>query len=632
MRGPGPGGLIDRIRLAAPLLLAIAVACSGSTAPPSFTTPDVLGTCPAVSVPSSPVTLRAGTRVALPGKPHAVGVSAGGLAYVSQLDSHTVAPVNFSSFTFGHGLKVGGTPLQIALNSSATIAYVANFTPTVAVLDLSSGATITNLDFSGTATTALVGPGDSELWVATNADSAFGIENSNRFIDHRLKIGARVTGLELPTGLAFCDPFLYVSDDGGMLAAFDTRRNTLVKSWTLGGNPERVVLSADAKRLFIANQDGNLDVIDLATRAAASVPITGGGLGLARSPADGRLYVTTSRGEVQVIDPGSLAKVDSFIVGGAPRDIGFNAAGTIALVANEAGWVDFLTAAGVVTPPAPARALLDGEPWGVAVSSTGVVYVTEFGDQRVATASLPSFAFPAALAVGGTPEGVAFNSAGTRAYVASQSGSVSVIDVAAAREITKIPLGWNAYAVIVAPGDSTVWVTSDRIYGIRTSTGTITHRVPVPDQADCLAIRDSLLYASVAPFGIVLEVNTRTDSVQRTFAVGGSPQGIELSAAGDVLYIANQDSTLQFWDIARNQSLGSVVLDGPAFGLARHPVNGKVWVTTTALGRVQVVDPVSRTVVDSFAVGGDPRRIAFNADGTIAVVANRVGWVDFIQN
>jgi hypothetical protein len=42
-----------------------------------------------------------------------------------------------------------------------------------------------------------------------------------------------------------------------------------------------------------------------------------------------------------------------------------------------------------------------------------------------------------------------------------------------------------------------------------------------------------------------------------------------------------------------------------------------------------VFDPVTRTQVDSFYVGGTVRRIGFNPAGTVAVVANEGGWVDF---
>ena len=219
------------------------------------------------------------------------------------------------------------------------------------------------------------------------------------------------------------------------------------------------------------------------------------------------------------------------------------------------------------------------------------------------------------------------------ANTGGSAGSVSVIDVAAGQEVATISLNdWYAYSLIVAPGDSILWVTSDKIYGIQTSTGTIVRTVPVPGRANGLAVRDSLLYASVSTSGIVLEVNMRTAAVRRTLAVGGAPQGIVIAPAGDVLYIADETGNLHFWDIANNQDLGSLPLAGAGFGVAQNPANGRLYVTTLSAGTVDVFDATTRARVNSFLVGGIPRRIAFNASGTVAVVANQSGWVDFLQN
>jgi YVTN family beta-propeller protein len=153
----------------------------------------------------------------------------------------------------------------------------------------------------------------------------------------------------------------------------------------------------------------------------------------------------------------------------------------------------------------------------------------------------------------------------------------------------------------------------------------------MPSISNGMAMRDSLLYVSTRDAGTVTEVNAKTNTVLRTFAVGGQPQGIVLSATGAELYIANQSGSLQFWDVANNQSEASVPLAGSGFGLAQNPVNGRLYVTTLAAGRVQVFEPVTRAKVDSFLAGGTVRRIAFNSSGTIAVVANEGGWVDLLH-
>jgi hypothetical protein len=51
----------------------------------------------------------------------------------------------------------------------------------------------------------------------------------------------------------------------------------------------------------------------------------------------------------------------------------------------------------------------------------------------------------------------------------------------------------------------------------------------------------------------------------------------------------------------------------------------------TSSGYVYVVDPVSRTLINYAVVGGVTRQVAFSADGSIGIVANENGWVDFIK-
>jgi DNA-binding beta-propeller fold protein YncE len=318
--------------------------------------------------------------------------------------------------------------------------------------------------------------------------------------------------------------------------------------------------------------------------------------------------------------------VDSFAVEGTVREIAFNPAGTIATVANEYGYVDFLTAPTITTPPAPPHAVLGNGIHGAAISAGGEVYVTVYTGSRVPTAVLPSFAFANGVSVNAGPLDVAFNSTGTRAYVASSP--VSVVDVAAGRAIASFAMG--AKAVTVSPGDSVVWLASDAIYGIQASTGMPAHTVQFQGPANFMVARDSQLYVSEPETGKVIEVSTRGDSVQQTFVVGGRPQGIALAPAGDILYVANENHELQFWDVVHNADLGSVPLAGAGFGIARHPVTGRLYVGDFN-GQVEVFDAVTRAKVDSFMVGGRPRHIAFNANGSVAVVANESGWVDFLQ-
>ncbi len=272
--------------------------------------------------------------------------------------------------------------------------------------------------------------------------------------------------------------------------------------------------------------------------------------------------------------------------------------------------------------------------YAVAVSSTGVVYVGQPDLFRLLRDSLPQTSFTGTVSVGNTPTEVAFNSTGSQAFVTNQfSQNVGVIDVATNTQATTVAVAGNPFAVIVAPGDSIVYVTTtaDSLFAIRAATGEIAHRLSLPIISNGFAIHDSLLYVSTRDVGTVTIINLKSNAILRTLTVGGAPQGIVVSPDGTQLYIANQTGDLQFWSIANDNSVGDAVLAGRGFGLALRPSDGKLYVTTLEAGEVQVVDPNTHLIVKSINVGGIPRRIAFDQSGNIGVVANEGGWVDFLR-
>jgi len=68
-----------------------------------------------------------------------------------------------------------------------------------------------------------------------------------------------------------------------------------------------------------------------------------------------------------------------------------------------------------------------------------------------------------------------------------------------------------------------------------------------------------------------------------------------------------------------------------AFDVAVTPDNAQVYVSTLADGKVYVFDRTTRVLRDSVRTGGNARYIGFSASGTLAIVANEMGWVSFIH-
>ena len=305
-------------------------------------------------------------------------------------------------------------------------------------------------------------------------------------------------------------------------------------------------------------------------------------------------------------------------------------------IAATSGTVSGTALVTVLDSMVVARTRLPGSPYAANISSTNVAYVGQPDLARVARADLPSHVFTSSVTVGSIPTEVAFNSTGTRAYVTNQYSPVSIVNVASNTQIDSIPVGSRSYEIIVAPGDSILYVAKiDSVYGIRLSTKAIIIRFAIPEVGNGIVVaRDTLLYVSTHNGGTVVEFNLRTRVVGRTFAVGGVPQKLAVSPDGTELYIANEAGYVQFWSLDTGLQIGSnLALPSAGYGMARRPSNGLLYVTSAYYGGgyIYVIDPVSRTLVHSAVLGGATRHVVFTADGSIGIVPNEGGWVDFLK-
>lgn len=284
-----------------------------------------------------------------------------------------------------------------------------------------------------------------------------------------------------------------------------------------------------------------------------------------------------------------------------------------------------------------ARTKLANRSYAAGISINGVAYISQSDRSSILRLNLQSHAVTNTITVGDTPTEMAFNSTGTRLYVTNQySGSISVIDVASNTAVDAIPVGNRPFEVIVEPGDSILWTGKiDSLYGVRLATKKIIARFEIGDVGNGVAIaHDTLLYVSTHSTGTVVEINLRNRTRGRTFSVGGVPQKLVVSPGGDELYIANESGYIQFWDLNTGTQIGSnLALPSAAYGMARRPTNGLLYVTSAYFGDgyIYVVDPVTRTLVHSAVVGGSTRHVVFNARGSVGIVPNEGGWVDFLK-
>ena len=306
----------------------------------------------------------------------------------------------------------------------------------------------------------------------------------------------------------------------------------------------------------------------------------------------------------------------------------------IALVAGGCG--SSPTGSGVqLTHPAgeiEATVSVPGSPYGVAVSSTGTVYVAQLANSTLGRADLPSTAVQPAVAVGWTPSHVAFDPTGARAYVANQSdGTIGVVDVATDQQVALLQVRDDAWNVIVSPNGQRVYATTDQgelfIFNAATRQPVDTVLLGANDALRGLAFAPTgaRLYVAGRNSGTIYEVDVVTRSVVRTFPVGGTPQRMAVSRGGSTLYVANEAGGIDVVHLADGSVGEPIDVGGAAYGLALTPDGTQLYATLPDLGRVAIVDVSSGEVVDALELGGRPRNVAFTASGDRAVITNEWG-------
>lgn len=300
-----------------------------------------------------------------------------------------------------------------------------------------------------------------------------------------------------------------------------------------------------------------------------------------------------------------------------------------------------------VTVPAPpptvvAQLPLGGDPFGSAVSSNGTAWI---GQVQATTAQRLDVA--GAQFTGSAPTGAAGtlpvqlypNAAGSKVYVASFGGMVASISTTTLAIVDSMRFTGDGYGVTATPAGDTVFVgiTDGPIYKIdlvnRVILNTLTGLPTAAGYHFEWNKARTLLYASQRGFdgGRVFEINPFSLQVVRTFATGGSPQGIQLSSDDTKLFIAAEAGNVIVWDVAANAQAGTITTGCQGYGLLRTPDNSKLFVSCTLNGLVVVVNPTTGAMITTLNVGGRPRELSFDPGTGSVIEPNEGGWVDIIR-
>jgi PQQ-dependent catabolism-associated beta-propeller protein len=242
------------------------------------------------------------------------------------------------------------------------------------------------------------------------------------------------------------------SADG--IAVFDPAQQKIVRKLPGGSDPEQFALSADGKRMYVANEDAaGVSIVEvsggkvLATVATGEEPE-----GVTLTPDGKFVYVTSEdEGAVAVIDLSTNKVAKTIKVGRRPRAVAFLPDGSRAFVTNEnSGTVSVLDCArGEAIREIPLEAGM--KPMGLAITRNGAaLYVSTGRGKKVVAIDTASEKVSGAVEVGDRPWGIALSPDEKLLFTANgPSNDVSVVDVATRQVVRRIKAGDRPWGVLV---------------------------------------------------------------------------------------------------------------------------------------------------------------------------------------
>ena len=281
-------------------------------------------------------------RITIGFRPYGVAVSPWDVVYVTQLDAASLARIGLHSRRALKSIPVGKVPTGITFSTGGARSYVTNqFSHTIGVVYFPGDSQAREIPVPGDPFFVALAWDNRRLLVTTNVDSVFVIDLDSLTV--RGVVGLPGAGATI----AFDPPGTraYVSvPDAGVVSELDMTRLHEVRRFAVGRRPVGMAVSPDARELYIADEREHvLKIWDLKVGTPLAVVTLGGpAWDLQITPDSTQLYVGLLGGAIQIVDRAERRVIRTVQTGGKPRRIAFSRSGTTAVVANEAGWVDFV--------------------------------------------------------------------------------------------------------------------------------------------------------------------------------------------------------------------------------------------------------------------------------------------------
>ena len=262
---------------------------------------------------------------AVSARPYGVAISRNGVVLVVRLDAAAASVDSLDGpLSFASAIDVGLVPTSVAFSSDGARAYSADQGGTISIIDAATLARIDQVPVQGSAFVVAV-DSTGTVWAGSNQAWIYRIDPMTLVRDS-VDVGDHVNGLAFAANRVFAtDPAF------GNVVAIDPI--TLATSTiAVGGRPQGLV--AHDGLLYVAREQGNVLLIDAATRGVVDSVGVSGGFGIAVSPDGARLYVTRFASGLSIVDleGGGITNVTP---GGDLRRVAFSFLGDVAIVTDQ---------------------------------------------------------------------------------------------------------------------------------------------------------------------------------------------------------------------------------------------------------------------------------------------------------
>lgn len=191
--------------------------------------------------------------------------------------------------------------------------------------------------------------------------------------------------------------------------------------------------------------------------------------------------------------------------------------------------------------------------------------------------------------------------------------------------VLAMQMAWSAageaapFGYVVNHGDATVTV-------VDTATNAVVATVAVGNQPLAAAVRpagDRAYVTNQVPAGTVSVIDTAINGVVATVTVGARPSGAAVKSPGDRVYVTNRDDkNVSVIDTTTNTVVATIPVGNNPLGIAIDPAGTPAYVVNNGDNNVSVIDTTTNAVVATIPVGNDPSHVTVGPNGRRAYVSN----------